>query len=195
MILLETIKKILHINFHDYYRFRYLLDRKIISSNKPRINYDLYIIKSEDELDTLLQAGCDFGESTITGLLAKNVDGNKTLFLYFVDKQLAHHNCVEENDSSNDPTLKEFKDSKSVFVGPTYTTEQYRGKGFHVFDLEESFIYYYKKGYKKIYASTKTSNTASIMGLMSAEFEMIDKVRLYRFNKFSICKSLKHYKT
>jgi len=78
-------------------------------------------------------------------------------------------------------------------VGPAYTTKQYRGKGFHVFDLVERFKYSQNKGYKNVYASTKTTNTEAIFGLMSAGFEMIDKVILLTFIKFSVCISIKKY--
>ena len=53
---------------------------------------------------------------------------------------------IKEKNSLNDPTLKKFKDSKSVFVGPAYTAEQYRENGFHIYDLVEGCKYYFPWG-------------------------------------------------
>ena len=189
MSIFEIIKRNPYINFHDYYRFRYILDSEIKSSKLPRVEYTSHIINSSHELKELDQYSYDFCNSPVIKMCKKNLDRNQTLFLYFVNKKLAHANCFVGNDSIYDPTLKDFNASDALFVGPAYTTEKYREKGFHLYDLVEGCKYYCNKGYKNIYASTKTSNTASIMGLMAAGFKIIDKVRSYKFVKFTICKS------
>jgi len=201
MKVLDKIKRNLHINFQDYYRFRNILDNEIISSNPPLIKYTLFIIKSLQELKKLNQENYDFCNSPIIDAFNNDVDGNSTLFLYFVDKQLAHANCIEENKSilpgvkkiSNHPTLKVFQSRNTVFSGPAYTNKMHRGKGFHVYDLVEGCKYCQKKGYKKVYASTKTTNKVSIFGLLTAGFEMIDKVRLFTFIKFTVCIPIKNF--
>ena len=191
MSIFEKIKRNPYINYHDYYRFRYTLDGEIASSKLPREKYTLHIIKSSHELKELNQQSYDFCESPVIETSKKNVDGNQTLFLYFVDKKLAHANCIVGNDSIYEPTLKDFKACDAVFVGPAYTAEQYRGKGFHVYDLVEGCKYYQDKGYKYAYVATKTTNKVSIFGFMAAGFEMIDKVRSYKIIKFTVCKSSK----
>ena len=99
MTILEKIIKNLNFNFHDYYRFRYLLDSEIVSSKPPKLKYRLFVIKSVDELNELLKDGYDFCESPIIKTIDENESGNITLFLYFVDKKLAHSNCIEVNKS------------------------------------------------------------------------------------------------
>ena len=96
MTILEKIIKNLNFNFHDYYRFRYLLDSEIVSSKPPKLKYRLFVIKSVDELNELLKDGYDFCESPIIKTIDENESGNITLFLYFVDRNLAHFNCLEE---------------------------------------------------------------------------------------------------
>ena len=191
MILLETIKRILHINYHDYYRFRYLLDNEIDSVKPPRVKYTLHIIKSLHELEELNRKSYDFCESPVIETSKKNIDGNQTLFLYFVGKKLAHAKCIVENDSIYDPRLKAFKARNAIFIGPAYTAEQYRENGFHIYDLVEGCKYYQDKGYKYAYGSTKTTAKVAIFGLIAAGYEMIDKIRFYKIMKFTVCKPFK----
>jgi len=179
--IIEKIKKIKYISCFDYYRFRCALDGEITSSKAPREKITLYIIKTLQELEELNSQGYDFCESPVVDMSKNHFDGNQTLFLYFVDKKLAHANCNVVNNPIYDSALKNFKGSNVVFTGPGHTIEQYRGKGFHVYDLVKGCQYYKDRGYKYVYASMKTTNKGSIFGVLAAGFEMIDKVRCYRF--------------
>ena len=117
MKIFEKIKEILNINYHDYYRFRYLLDSEIISSKPPKLKYTLFVVKSVNELNKLLQDGYKFYESPRIDAIDKNVSGNKTLFLYFVDRNLAHFNCLEEKKIFNRLHLKKYKNQRFCFCG------------------------------------------------------------------------------
>jgi len=198
MSILEKIKRNPYINYHDYYRFRYTYDGEITSTKPPRGKYSLHIIKSSHELEELKHQSYDFCESPVIKKSKKNIDGNQTLFLYFVDKKLVHANCITENVSLYDPNLKGYKARNAIFFGPAYTAKQYRGKGFYIYDLVEGCKYYQNKGYKYAYGSTKITNIVPIFGLISAGFKMIGKVRCYkicyRIIEFTICTSLEDYK-
>ena len=188
MDIIKKIRKNININYNDYFSYRFTIDD--VLPKTPREKFTLHIINSLQELEELINENYDFCESPLFEIAKKNIAGNQTFFLYFVEKKLAHANCIVKDEPIHDPQLKAFKANNALFVGPSFTTEEHRRKGFNVFDLVEACKYFQKNGYKYAYASAKTTNKAAIFDVMAAGYEMIDKVRVYRFMKFVICRSI-----
>lgn len=177
---------------HDYYFYRYDIDNEEIIPKTPRGEYNLHVVTSLQDLEALIDDGCDFCDSPVFNIAMKNASSEKqTFFLYFIEKKLVHANCIVKDCPVYDIQLKRFQAHNALFVGPSFTNEKYRGRGFNAYDLVAACKYFQKDGYEYAYASAKATNKAAIFDMMAAGYQMIDKVRVSRFMKLTLCKSIK----
>ena len=150
-------------------------------------NLEFFNIQNIIDLDELIRKKYKFLDSEL--IKDKYIEEkNANIFVYFINKELAHFNCYWIEEPYKMPILNKFKNKESVFIGPAITTKKYRGLGLYQYDFINGYNYFYKKKFNKIYGEGNFKKKEVKFFMQHSGFKIIEENRLFTlFNRF-------HYK-
>ena len=143
--------------------------------------FDLKILKSSNELESLCCNGYTISELISTDTLQKGFENKAQLLAcVFHDKLLVHTTWFSYSSlhSVFDSIFRTgmFEEDNVGYIGPCQTSEKFRGRGIYKIVLINVCNYLLRNGVKKALINCRSNNYSSINGILKAGFKLKSNV-------------------
>jgi len=179
-ILRKLIRPGTYFSYSNSSQFKKSLSNEIdFTQINPCENGSLHIISEPNQINQMVESGYIFNSPTDLQKIKTQFNNSFLLFVYFINKKLAHISWVSLSDNPNTFHwyLKKIDFSEEGYIGPCYTYPDQRGKGIYPYVLLCICEELRKRGFNRALIDTKKSHTASIKGIEKAGFDESKSIR------------------